>query len=344
MNLPEVGITRLEAQVKMGYYPTPGAVVERLRSFLQFPAGNVNLLDPCCGEGLALQQLAGEADATTYGIELDDARAEQSRDRLDYVLAGDYEDARLSPHAFSALLLNPPYDWEAGVEEGVSSERQEGIFLRNTLRYLQPAGVLIYIVSQPRVTEDLARLLAYRCADFQAYRFMEEEYQPFRQVALFGVKKGKNRRDDGNLAALRALPREDLGELPYAAEPSYRLPPAEPVRVFRSTRLDEGELERELPGSPLWAEVNRDYGASENGLGRPPLPLHRGHLGLLLAAGQLDGVVGEGEDRHVVRGKVEKHLHTYEEIEGGRRVERQVERYQVSLKVLTRDGQIRTLG
>jgi len=40
---------------------------------------------------------------------------------------------------------------------------------------------------------------------------------------------------------------------------------------------------------------------------------------------------------------VEKITDTYEEWQGDARVEREVERYQVSIKMLTRDGEIRTL-
>ena len=73
------------------------------------------------------------------------------------------------------------------------------------------------------------------------------------------------------------------------------------------------------------------------------MPLHTGHLGLLLASGCLDGVVGEGEDRHLVRGKVEKITHTEQEYQGDVLVERELERYRVSVKVLTRDGEIKYL-
>ena len=61
---------RLEAKIKMGYYPTPLSVVERVRSFLKFTDDNVNLFGPCCREGLALKKLKGDAKATTYGTEL----------------------------------------------------------------------------------------------------------------------------------------------------------------------------------------------------------------------------------------------------------------------------------
>ncbi len=49
---------------------------------------------------------------------------------------------------------------------------------------------------------------------------------------------------------------------------------------------------------------------------RPPLPLHSGHLGLLLAAGKLDGIIGQGVDRHVVKGKVTKVVSKVEEYKG----------------------------
>ena len=62
----------LEAKIKMGYYPTPIPVVDRIKTFLNYPEENVNILDPCCGEGLALKNLVDGVNAKTYGIELDE--------------------------------------------------------------------------------------------------------------------------------------------------------------------------------------------------------------------------------------------------------------------------------
>lgn len=78
-------------------------------------------------------------------------------------------------------------------------------------------------------------------------------------------------------------------------------------------------------------------------LKRPPLPLHSGHLGLLLASGCLDGLVGEGDERHIVRGKVAKVIQTYQEVKDKVTEEHQVESYQVTIKILTREGDIITL-
>ena len=70
---------------------------------------------------------------------------------------------------------------------------------------------------------------------------------------------------------------------------------------------------------------------------------HSGHLGLLLAAGKLDGIVGEGPDRHVVKGKVKKVVSKVEEYKGDVLELRELDRYVVSIKILNRNGEIREL-
>lgn len=335
---------RLEARIKMGYYPTPLDVVDKIRSFLSYPCERVNVLDPCCGEGLALKNLVQDANAVTYGIELDNYRAEQAKGNIDHILRGSYEDARVSNNAFSCLFLNPPYDWNVSTDSDEGSDRRtEKTFLKGTVRYVQPEGVLVYIVPQKRVTYDIARLLAYRFDDFNPYRFPDEEYDRFRQIVLFGKKKPKGFLDDQASDRLHSIPGEELEQIPYLERPIYELPASPEVRLFRSSIIDEEELEKELGDSPLWKRLREYGGGNKNNVGRPPLPLHSGHLGLLLASGCLDGVVGEGEDRHVVRGKVEKVTHVEQEYHDEALIEREIESYRVSIKVLKKDGDIVTL-
>lgn len=335
---------RPEARIKMGYYPTPLSVVERIKTFLSYPAANVNVLDPCCGEGAAVETLVEGVNATTYGIELDDYRAKKAKkSKLDYVLNCGYEDVRISNDAFSCLFLNPPYDWQDGASEQHGHERTEKAFLKGTVRYLLPEGVLVYIVPQPRVTEDIAKILCYRFEDFNTYRFQDGEYEQFKQIVLFGRRKGQSHLDDNSFGILSTIPYRELPEIPLLQEPVYALPPSPEVKLFRSTLIDEAELEKELKSSALWEKLNGYGRGSRDGVGRPPLPLHTGHLGLLLASGCLDGMVGKDEDRHIVRGKVEKVTHTEQEYEGDVLIQREVERYRVSIKVLTPDGEIRNL-
>lgn len=121
--------------MKMGYYPTPLSVAERIKTFLSFPAENVNFLDPCCGEGAALKNVMEGANATTYGIELDDYRAKQAKDTLGHVLQCGYEDVRISNNAYGCLFLNPPYDWQdSSLLDESGHERTEKAFLRGTCK------------------------------------------------------------------------------------------------------------------------------------------------------------------------------------------------------------------
>jgi len=324
----------------MGYYPTPEPVVDRVRSFLYFPDEPVNVLDPCCGEGAAVASLIRGTNARTYGIEPDDYRADRARRALDHVLHCGYEDARASRGAFSLLFLNPPYDWVH--DEDDRHERTERAFLRGTERYVGPDGVLVYVVPQARVTPDVAKLLSFRFRDLDAYRFTDPEYERFGQIVLFGAKKPEPEKDAEARDYVGEIPYLDLPVIPYAEQARYDVPPFPEPALFRSTRIDPAELERELQNSRLWRELEDNHG---NGpaRGRPPLPLHTGHLGLLLASGCLDGVIGEGDDRHVVRGKVEKVTNVEQEYQGDVLVERETERYRVSVKVLTADGEIRNL-
>jgi hypothetical protein len=333
---------RLEAKIKMGYYPTPLPVIERIRSFLKFPEDNVNLFDPCCGEGLALKKLKGEVKATTYGVELDQHRAEKAKNNLDHVIKGSYEDARISHNAFSCMLLNPPYDWEAPENEE-TSERKEKTFLKGTVRYLQRSGTLIYIIPQRRLSKDIAKILSYRFEHFNVFRFPDEEYEDFKQIVLLGSKKHEPLLNDMEYHRLKSVSARELQEIPYSEKPIYDLPPSGDVHLFRSSLIDEEELESEMQHSVILKKLKENSDMVNDNIGRPPLPLHKGHLGLLLASGYLDGVVGEGEDRHIVRGKVEKVISKYEEYEGDTLIERDVESYRVSIKLLKKNGDVMTL-
>ena len=146
--------------------------------------------------------------------------------------------------------------------EQEGGERKEKTFLRGTVKYVQPQGVLVYIVPQKRVSNDIAKLLSYRFDDFNCYRFPDEEYERFRQMVLFGAKKPESYLDGECFERLRAVPHEELDEIPYLESPVYGLPVSPEVKLFRSSVIDEAELERELIRSGLWEKV-REYGIAK---------------------------------------------------------------------------------
>lgn len=328
----------------MGYYPTPPRVVDLIRSCLCFPRGPFTVLDPCCGEGIALKQLVGDSQAITYGVELDEYRADAAQANIQNVLKCGIEETRIAHQSCSLLFLNPPYD-EATLEEDADTktERQERAFLRMTVPYLVPGGVLVYIIPQTRLNRGIARLLASRFQQINVFRFPDPEYDDFRQVVVFGVRKTDNSLDEGLALKLQNVPNRKLKPLPETATAQYQVPASPPLKLFRSTVIDPEELAKQMAQSPLWRRFHAMTTQCELKLSRPPLPLHSGHLGLLLAAGKLDGVVGEGADRHVVKGKVTKVVAKVEEYKGEVVEQRELDRYVVSIKILNRNGEIREL-
>jgi len=328
----------------MGHYPTPARVVELIRKYLSFPVPPFAALDPCCGTGEALAGLVGGTEAITYGVELDHQRAEESKSRIHHVLRCGIEETRIQHRSCPLLLLNPPYD-EMTLEEGADAktERQERAFLRMTVPYLIPGGVLVYLIPQNRLDKPIARLLASRFERINVFRFPDPEYGDFGQIVVFGIKKANNTLDEQEASRLQNVPKMELPPLSDNAEIRYPVPPSGPLTLFRSTLIDPEELEKHMAQSPLWKRFAVLTTQSEIRIPRPPLPLHSGHLGLLLAAGKLDGVVGTGEDTHLVKGNVRKITSVLQEFKGEVLEERELDRYVVSIKVLNRHGEIREL-
>jgi hypothetical protein len=335
---------RIHGRIKMGHYPTPTRVVELIRNYLAFPPGQFSSLDPCCGEGDALVGLVPKTTAITYGVELDHQRAEQSKCRLNHVLRCGIEETRIQHRSCSLLLLNPPYDQLTLEEEAnAKTERQELAFLRMTVPYLIPGGVLVYIIPQNRLDKPIARLLASRFEHIHVLRFPDPEYVDFRQIIVFGVKKANNILDEQEASRLQSLPKMELSPLSDKAEMAYPILASGPLTQFRSILVDPEDLKKHMAQSALWKRFAALTTRSELRIPRPPLPLHSGHLGLLLAAGKLDGIMGSGEDSHLVKGTVRKITTVLQEIKGEVLEERELDRYVVSIKILNQHGEIREL-
>lgn len=138
-------IGRLMNNVRLGHYPTDLTHVGYIANSIVFPAGNTaNLIDPCCGTGDALLRLALGTDSQCYGIELDDHRAEQAQQQLYRVGFGSFFGSNISPGAFHAVFLNPPY--LSVLSENGGRSRDEKRFLIESIPLLMMGGLLIYIV------------------------------------------------------------------------------------------------------------------------------------------------------------------------------------------------------
>ncbi len=290
---------RLAAQMQGGFYPAPAKAVAHAATFLRAPQQAFAILDPCAGEGAAIQQLAhllGCPPAMTFAIELDEGRAETLHAVLPdaRVLApASFFGCRASLNSFSFIWLNPPFDQAYG------GHRVEERFLLHATEWLRPGGVMALVCP-----EDVADEYSDTRQHFSTYYEncmivpFPEECRPFREVIVFGQKRAKPQADPYGL-------HRPSWESVLAPEGFiYRIPPGTGPRVFQKIEPTEPEVQRLLAHSPLRAHWTI---SPEVRLASPPLPLGIGHVALLLASGHLDGVVHpDGQCPHVVRGTSRK--------------------------------------
>ena len=327
-------IGHLMNNVKMGYFPTENAHVKMIKSALKFPDCSVNILDPCCGEGIALNVLALGTNAVTYGTEIDEARGKEAEGRLDRVGFGSFFHSRISRETFHALFLNPPYLNVIG--EGGTKARSEKRFLVESLHNLMQGGVLMYIAPYYRLTYDICRVLCDNFKNISVYRFLNDEFKKFSQVVVFGVKK---KRDDGSelaekLSQYAMLP-DKIPLIDTLVPESYVLPEIpKTVEVFKGATFNLGELQRQLAKSKsinLLFEKSR-IDAMEK---RPLLPLNIDQVGLIGGSGLINGYV-DCENPHVIKGRIIKEVKKYENEEENTLTETRVNR--MLFNVLTPDG------
>ena len=113
----------------------------------------VRALDPCCGAGEALAQLAERlrdrwgVPVETYGVELHRERAQEASERLDHVLAG-----RPVPDLHRQRGLRAPVPQSSvRLWDSDGQKRVEHAFLTHCTRYLAEDALLVFIVPRQRL-------------------------------------------------------------------------------------------------------------------------------------------------------------------------------------------------
>ena len=299
-------IGRLMNNVRMGYYPTDPENIDHILRGIQFPEGvTTNLLDPCCGCGKALRQLADGNNCFAYGVELDEARAEEAQTRLTRVGVGSFFHSRISNEAFHLLFLNPPY--LSVISEGGSRTRQEKRFLIESLPHLMQGGLLIYVIPFYRLTADICKILADNFSDLSVWRFTDSEFKKFKQVALMGKRKKRDESPD-NAAWLEkwSYAPEEIPLITEIEEGRYAVPGVtKTVEVFKGEKFNEKELERQLSHSDSLKRLMNARSDLDRGTKHPLLPLSIGQIGLVGGSGLINGLI-ECDTPHIIKGRIVK--------------------------------------
>jgi hypothetical protein len=304
------------------------------------------ILDPCAGEGEALDTLAQTLSVPpelVYGVELERDRRAATAKRMPeaHILEPcSFFDAKITAGSFSVVWCNPPFD------HNVKGGRAEVDFLLRVTRLLIPGGILCLVIPE-HVAERCYQPIPHHLAIWYeklAVLTFPEEHRPFREVVIIGIRRRSEVPLDSQMWD-RDVMRCPLADCTATWEtPERQVAP----KSFEKAGMTPEDLWEALSTSPLWKLTTE---VPEVAKPRPPLPLSRGHLALLLASGQLDGVVSPpGETPHAVRGTARKvpstPTVTIEELEGGgeRTVTTIQERIELVVRTVTPDGHIRTLA
>jgi hypothetical protein len=336
---------RPHGKIKLGFFPLPASEAERLRSCLKFSA-KFSALDPCVGDGGAFAHLVKGNEAYRYGVEIDANRAEQAMNLGIDTLQADTMDVRCPAETFSLLYLNPPYDLEVGQ---TNNQRLELVFLEHTYRWLKCGGVLVFVIPQPQL-KMCARLLAEHFTDLTVYKLTEPASLQYRQVAILGLRRKRHQhlRDSALLDGVRWLEmlsaKADLQVLNDQPAACYEVLPSGPA-VLTNVGILLDELEDLLLDSPAYRQASRVLLPKHRDVrGRPLTPLHGGHVGLLCTAGMLNGIFGEGEDRHIAHWRSVKFTdHWEEEQEDGTKILHDRERFSHELTLVFANGKTQVL-
>ena len=306
-------IGRLMNYVRMGYYPTDPENIDHILRAIQFPEGvTTDLLDPCCGCGKALRQLATGNNCFTYGVELDECRAEEAQTMLHRVGMGSFFHSKISSEAFHVLFLNPPY--MSVMTEGGGRTRYEKRFLAESIRHLMMGGLLIYIIPYYRLTEDICRMLADNFTDLSVWKFTDREFAKFRQVAVLGLRKPREDNTPNDLQKFACDP-DSIPGIEQIDLQRYVLPDTpKTVTVFKGEKFNEKELERQLCRSNSLQRLIRSKSELDNAKKRPLLPLSIGQIGLVGGSGMINGLI-ECDTPHIIKGRIIKVKHTEREDE-----------------------------
>lgn len=304
---------RPQAEARLNFYPLPPPVTELLLAHLEADdPDDCTVLDPCAGEGVAIGTIAaglGIPEESVYAVELSENRSRRIAGTFGgFHLLGPatFHGVECSYNAFSMVYVNPPY----AHEEMGGGRREEVAFLVRALNLAAPGGVVAMVIPEHalldwgREPEALRRVVSCRMADVTLWK-PPAEHREYREMVVLGTKRkvplpigeGPLWGNDWYWA------REKMGVL---GDPGmvYKLPSGKHPKNWRKVAYTPAELRAKMASSHLckWIEPPGTARAPS-----PPLPPGRGHVALILAAGDLDGLVWpEGEPPHVVRGTATK--------------------------------------
>lgn len=305
---------RLTSLEKGGFYAFNPAYLPHVASLFAPATHGGKLLDPCSGEGDALQHLAQAWGLTPYANELDTERAATCLEKFGAAQAvqGDLFQLRTSINGFLMAWVNPPYTWDMGSDE----KRRELSFLKHSLKWVQTNGFIAWVVYAHHVTADAAIALAKNCSQVDIWEIPELHLGEYRQVVVIG-RIGKAEQEPAAFAQAILNQVQQPRLLEIQADPPYTFSSPQPLNrfLFAPKILTPEIILAALQTGSAHAM------AQFQSLLEPPPPIDdirpivqpRGmQIGLVLAAGMFNGLILETGEHG--RAAVRSTIRTVEEL------------------------------
>ena len=313
---------RLAGLAKGGYYPTPMRCVDLASNLVTVrrPMNpevqeTIRILDPCCGPGDACERLAArlasksKAEIRTFGVELEQERAQQAREQMDFALSSDLFQAMIANNAFQVLYLNPPYDFDA------EDKRVEHAFLMHCTRYLVNGGLLMLVVPRHRLSVS-AKYLAANYDRLECRRFPDPEYDDFDQVILMGNRRMQPEVNQYNEDKILNWAHCSTEQMKTLEDNTTGIPMSIPTGertdlLFTIRTVNPAQAAAEARKSGLWTNqtIKDSLWPSHTAKTQPLMPLRQGHMAMLVAAGFLDNLCLEANGKRIlVKGRTVKKL------------------------------------
>lgn len=268
-----------------------------------------------------------------YAIELENDRAEAVRQLMPEAnVLGPCSTfgCAVTDRVFPFIWCNPPFDDAIG-----GGGRVELQFLDRASRWLMPGGVMCLLCPEDTMRDHRTQQYFRMRYDTVSVIRLPEEHRPFREVAIIGVKR-KTWADLEKVGWLDVLCKTPV---------VYQIPGSGVPQTWEQTAYTPAQLREAINASPLRKLLTEP---PKRTIPRPPLELGHGHIALLLASGQIDGIVcPDGEPPHVVRG-VSRKTEYLKDVEvkedGSGHTEIYNERIEMLVRTVDVTGRIKTFG
>ena len=229
-------MARPNSDAKAGYYPLSTEHLPGIAALITPGAGRI--LDPCAGEGAALQHLASAWTLTPYANELDHVRAASCREKFGALNAvqGDLRELRASRHVFSVLCCNPPYSHD--VTESRTDKRTELALLKASWKWLQVEGLVLWVVYDYHLHDNphALKFLATHCSTVEVYKLPGLHLRTYQQIVVVGRKLHPTAVNYDDLETRTASLKAKFDEAPQLVvheKPVYKMPDPPNVQQFR---------------------------------------------------------------------------------------------------------------